>query len=144
MADSWTLSCFLGDQRCHNHKTQSRWCAVKHLLVFISLRSDILDPGFFFFLQWMDFYDSLQAKDRLKKQLVKMNKLDWKSVCLCCGQCKYLNTWHKHTCNMHTKQDKNHRGETLIISSTQCPQVCGTKQDQKPWIRRKWVHPADA
>lgn len=91
-----------------------------------------------FFLQClMDFYDSLQAKDCLIKTVLS-------EYCLCHGQCKYLNTHtniHAHT---HETRHGSHRGVTLIISSIHCPQLCGTKQDQKPWIRGNWVHLTDA
>ena len=64
---SWFSNIREPRQWCHSHKTQSCRRVGKHLSELISLWLEC--RIFFFFHQcWMDFYDSLQAEDCLRKK----------------------------------------------------------------------------
>lgn len=106
---------------------------------------------FFFFSSMLDGLLRLPPGRGLpakKKQLVKLNKLRLKSLrratVLRLPWTMYiLEHMHKHAHTHENKTQEPQRCNTNYIFHTMST-ICGTKQDQKPWIRRNWVHLTDA
>lgn len=90
----------------------------------------------------LDFHDYLQARTKSettagKAELIRLEKSLWRATALppLCGQHKILEHMHNRT-----KTHEMKHGGGITRATRQKPQFCGTKQDQKPWIRRNCVH----